>query len=69
MNESKFKISYGATGGSKQITFYNIDKVTQADIDLMLELEFPGVSRDKINFLPGPGYITITTGKDFEVVK
>ncbi|MBC7982076.1 hypothetical protein H7X65_03300 [Candidatus Parcubacteria bacterium] len=69
MNEPKFKIGYGATGGSKQVTFYFIDKVTQADIDLVLEREFLGVPRSEINFLPGSGYIVITTGKDYEVVK
>lgn len=69
MSESKFKITYGETGGSKQVTFYFINKVTQADIDLMLQREFPGVPRDQINHLPGPGYIMITTGRDFEVVK
>jgi len=69
MNEPKFKISYGETGGSKQVMFYKIDKVTQADIDTMLEEEFPGISRDKINFLPGSGYTMITTGNDYEVPK
>lgn len=69
MNEPQFKITYGATKGSKQVTFYFIDKVTQGDIDKMLEKEFPGIPRDKINFLPGSGYIMITTGTDYEVVK
>ncbi len=67
--EPKFKITYGKTNGSKQVTFYFIDKVNQEGIDLMLEREFPGVPRDKINFLPGSGYIMITTGTDYEVIK
>ena len=69
MNEPKFKIGYGATGGSKQVIFYFIDRVTQADIDLMLDQEFSGVPRDQINHFPGNDYIMITTGRDYEVVK
>jgi hypothetical protein len=69
MSEPQFKITYGATKGSKQVTFYFIDRVTQADIDLMLEREFPGVPRNMINFLPGSGNIVITTGTDYEVIK
>jgi hypothetical protein len=69
MNEPKFKITYGQTCNSKQAVFYTVNKVNQADIDLMLEQEFPGIPRDQINYLPGPGYIMVTTGKDFEIPK
>ena len=67
MPEEKFTVSYGETGGSKQLTFYYCGKVNLAELEEAIEREFPGVTKSELNIFPGMVSCTITTSKSLEV--
>ncbi|MEI7777520.1 MAG: hypothetical protein WCI52_02840 [bacterium] len=67
MAESKFTISRGETGGSKQITFYYCSKVNFAELREIVAKEFPGVPETSLNVFPGIVSCVITDGKSLEV--
>ncbi len=66
MND-KYTITYGATKGSKQLTFHFVSKMSVAELLTAIGEHFPGVHSSELNLLPGIASCVVTTGKDFEV--
>ena len=67
MAGSKFAISYGETGGSKQVTFYYCSKINFAELREIIAREFPCVPETSLNVFPGIVNCVITDGKSLEV--
>lgn len=64
--DPKFKVTYGETGGSKQLTIHYCGKVNLAELRETIAREFPGVDEKNINVFGGPTCV-FTTGQNLEV--